>query len=522
MIKTIFLTLIAFGFLVAEANHIIFSRITTTPDDAEMVAIYNPTSEAINLSNYYLSDEGSYYYNLPSDNSYWSESDNDFIARFPNIDIAPNQTLTIGFHDITSFNNHYSLNPDFSLQEDMLSVSNDTNTIGSDNNILSNNFESLILFYWDGSSSIIQDVDYFVWGFAQAGVDKTGVSGYYDDTSFDIQNENILGYHTDGESYIRNSNAENGECDGVWPQDCPDSPIGNGITGHDETSEIFIDSWDIITENGCFVADCGCLIPEDPNYNENAEVSCLDADDNGYGDCCAANTITHTIEDIVTGDDDGFVATIRGIIIGFGDYREPNNGPQVIELMDSETGHVIDLVIWDWDVITPTQSSIAYMVDPSNLSEYVVLATGLVGIYQGSFQFEITEESNIEEYYAYNPQGEFILNEDINKVMISPAPFVIIPTLGERLDYSFSVPSNSKVVIRIFDMNGNFVTSLLDDFFESSGVVERFEDQSDWDGTDHHGQIVAPGTYLMHIEATNWISGEYSYDMAPIVVGVYK
>ena len=165
--------------------------------------------------------------------------------------------------------------------------------------------------------------------------------------------------------------------------------------------------------------------------------------------------------------------------------------------MDSETGHVIDLVIWDWDVITPTQSSIAYMVDPSNLSEYVVLATGLVGIYQGSFQFEITEDSDIEEYYAYNPQGEFIPNEDINKVMISPAPFVIIPTLGERLDYSFSVPSNSKVVIRIFDMNGNFVTSLLDNFFESSGVVERFEDQSDWDGTDHHGQIVAPGTYLM-------------------------
>ena len=106
MIKNIFLTLIAFGFLVAEADHIIFSRITTTPDDAEMVAIYNPTSESINLSNYYLSDEGSYYYNLPSDDNYWSESDNDFIARFPDIDIAPNQTLTVGFHDVTSFNNY--------------------------------------------------------------------------------------------------------------------------------------------------------------------------------------------------------------------------------------------------------------------------------------------------------------------------------------------------------------------------------------------------------------------------------
>ena len=58
MIKNIFLTLIAFGFLVADANHIIFSRITTTPNDAEMVSIYNPTSEPINLSNYYLSDLG--------------------------------------------------------------------------------------------------------------------------------------------------------------------------------------------------------------------------------------------------------------------------------------------------------------------------------------------------------------------------------------------------------------------------------------------------------------------------------
>ena len=71
---------------------------------------------------------------------------------------------------------------------------------------------------------------------------------------------------------------------------------------------------------------------------------------------------------------------------------------------------------------------------------------------------------------------------EINNVKIIPAPYVIIPTLGERLDYRFSVPQNSKVVIRIFDMNGNFVTSLLDDFFISSGTIQRYEDKSDWDG----------------------------------------
>tara|TARA_Y100001970_G_scaffold197740_1_gene240539 strand:+ start:7570 stop:9147 length:1578 start_codon:yes stop_codon:yes gene_type:complete len=525
MIKNIFLTLATFGFLIAEADHIIFSRITTTPNDAEMVAIYNPTSVTINLSKYYLSDvseniTGSHYYNLPSGINCFPESGSDFIAQFPDINIDPNQTITIGLHDAISFKNYYSIDPDITLQEDMLSVDVDgsDSTIGSNSNLLIDNYESLILFYWDeGNSETVQDVDYFFWGTAQGaiafyGVNKTGVDGYFDDTSFDIQAQNILEAHGEGQSYIRNSNDESGES----------NDNGNGITGDDETSEVFIESWSIITENGCFVPDCGCLIPEDPNYDESAQTSCLDANDNGYGDCCIANNITHTIEDIVMGSTEGFVATIRGTIIGFGDYREPNNGPQVIELLDSQTGHVIDLVIWDWDVITPTESSIAYMVDPSNLAEYVVLAEGLVGIYNGSFQFEITEESDISEYYVYYPQGEFIEDESINKVMISPAPFVIIPTLGERLDYSFSVPSNSKVVIRIFDMNGNFITSLLDDFFISSGTIERYEDKADWDGRDHHGQIVAPGTYLMHIEATNWQTGEYSYDMAPVVVGVYK
>ena len=37
------------------------------------------------------------------------------------------------------------------------------------------------------------------------------------------------------------------------------------------------------------------------------------------------------------------------------------------------------------------------------------------------------------------------------------------------------------------------------------------QDGSDWDGRDHHGQIVSPGTYLMHIEATNWQTGQSNY-----------
>ena len=568
MIKIFLITLsTALSVLLAESNHIIFSKIVIAPDNAEKIAIYNPTDDPINLSNYYLSDaeysiQGKNYYNLPEGENYWSGFSSDFFVRFPNLEINPGETLEIGLHDQISFNNYYSYSPDLTLQSDMLSVPDGEDTIGSGSDLLGDSYEVLILFYWDNSSALIQDVDYFYWGdnlgLSYYGIDKTGYSTYYDDTPFEIQAQNILEAHNEGEVFIRKSTNENGESN---PIDI-EGFIGNGITGHDETSEVFIDSWEIRAQeiSGCTDdsacnynenaesdndsctyseggfdcnGDClndqnsdgiceSCPIPEDPAYSENALQECSDVNNNGYGDCCTADAITHTIEGIVTGSSVGFTATIRGLIVGFGDYRQPNNGPQVIELMDLESGHVIDLVIWDWDVITPTQSNISYMVDPSNLTEYVILAEGAVDLYNGSFQFEIAEENNIIEYYSYNPQGEFTGDENIDKATIVPAPFVIIPTLGERLDYSFSVPGNSKVVIRIFDFNGNFVTSLLDDFFVSSGIVERFEDQSDWDGTDHHGQIVAPGTYLMHIEATNWISGEYSYDMAPIVVGVYK
>ena len=103
-----------------------------------------------------------------------------------------------------------------------------------------------------------------------------------------------------------------------------------------------------------------------------------------------------------------------------------------------------------------------------------------------------------------------------------PAPYIIIPTLGERLDYSYSFPSDSRVTVRIFDLDGKLVTSLIDKHYTDAGTVSRVEGQSEWNGRDHLGQIVAPGTYLMHIEATSWLSGHSSFDIAPIVVGVYK
>ena len=133
----------------------------------------------------------------------------------------------------------------------------------------------------------------------------------------------------------------------------------------------------------------------------------------------------------------------------------------------------------------------------------------------------IIKSNNILLYDIYHPQGDLIEDQTIIKAEIVTAPYVIIPTLGERLDFHYSFPSNSRVIIRILDLNGLFITSLVDRYYETGGTVERYVDSSDWNGRDHLGQIVSPGTYLIHIEASDFQSGKTTVDVAPIVVGVH-
>ena len=68
------------------------------------------------------------------------------------------------------------------------------------------------------------------------------------------------------------------------------------------------------------------------------------------------------------------------------------------------------------------------------------------------------------------------------------------------------------------------------DFFDRDSTLKLFkhtpatiikdEYNSSWNGRDQLGQIVSPGTYIMHIEAMNPLTGETYTDSAPIVVGV--
>jgi len=102
---------------------------------------------------------------------------------------------------------------------------------------LTDNGEAVILFYWNGTSNLVKDVDYAVWGDKVEAVDKTNVTingeTYLPDTPITNQtvvnadNDTDENPHDAGRSAQRRLDVEDLE---IWTG-------GNGFTGHNETSE---------------------------------------------------------------------------------------------------------------------------------------------------------------------------------------------------------------------------------------------------------------------------------------------
>ena len=587
----IFIVTILFG----DADHLVFNRITIIPTEAELISIYNPTSSPVDLSDYYITDATKsstedYYYNIASGDNYWSNNFSDFIARFPNgFSIAANDSIILGLHDAQTFSNYYGYNPDLALFEDMRNAIDGEITISFgaafvNQDILNNDTEMLMLFKWDGSNDIVQDVDYFIWGNTNEGIDKTGVSSYFDDTP--LNSQDYYYSHSQDSTYVRSSlNSEGTEV----------SSGGNGITGHNETSENLSDTWSVILtpeivygctdsdacnyneqanndDGSCWSANLGCSC-NDPQgslsdcagiCNGTAtedctgacegdaeidicgvcdgpgaiyECGCLDIDitdgSNPYEQC-----VDITIEEIYSQYNDdicddnfsgGMKSTI-GLIVDYDDVTA-SNGPRVIRLQDPQGNKQIDVTAWDWDPADPDNDyhpDISHFINPYNPTQYYVIVRGLLGAYNCGFQLDVSDvgyggvsiDGTVSYFDQLNTFGDWQLDENIIKASISVAPYVLIPSSQERIDFNYSFPSQSRVIVRVFDLSGRFITTLVDHYFDNSGTVYRQEDTSDWDGRDHLGQILSPGTYMIHIEAMNFQTGVTTRDMAPIVIGI--
>ena len=257
--------------IIAQTNdHLLITEFVVTPTEEEFIEIYNPTSSTIDLSNYYLTDAtnvngGNYYYNIVTGDNYGGGSGYDFHARFPEVaSIVPGEYQTIALNGDSAFFAIYGTYPTYEIAEDGASGTDVPDmreaVPGSVQGLtsgLTNGDEVIILYYWDGISDLVLDVDYVVYDNAgevpDEAVDKTGIkidgpdadtdsSTYLNDTP--IPNQDLVSSPANGSSAQRMDFTEGNEI----------KIAGNGITGDDETSENLSLTWVIAgpTPNNAF------------------------------------------------------------------------------------------------------------------------------------------------------------------------------------------------------------------------------------------------------------------------------
>jgi len=245
---------------VFQGDHLMISEIVVTPTGGEFVEIYNPTAQTVDLSTVYLSDaedNGSspakHYYNLPTNQNFGSFSSSDFHVRFPaGASIPAGGFVTVALSS-DAFAAQYGKTPNFEMVQDgatdgvtdlvIVGPTPTTYTAG-----LSNSAEIVVLYRWDGQSDVVEDLDIVQWG--------TSVSAFYvDKSSVAIdgpdQNSTTTAYKADSAMMLQDKAQENTIGTSMKRIDFAEygenQTAGNGVTGHDETSENFGVTWNNLT-----------------------------------------------------------------------------------------------------------------------------------------------------------------------------------------------------------------------------------------------------------------------------------
>lgn len=213
---------------------LLLSEIMLAPDGDEFIEVVNPTSAAVDLTHYYVSDRNDYY-KLPTGTL--TTTTTDFIAQFPSAaSLASGGVATIAIGSAQAFHNGTGVSPTYSIADGTM-VKTLVGTAAS----LTNTGELVVLFEWDGTSPLVKDVDLMIAGSAALGTANglaakggmtQGSASYAADV--DTIPPQALGPGS-GLSTKRVLLEAGHELQ---------SGTGNGLTGDDETSEQTNVTWD--------------------------------------------------------------------------------------------------------------------------------------------------------------------------------------------------------------------------------------------------------------------------------------
>jgi len=124
-----------------------------------MIEIVNTSNQEVDLSTYYLADNGAYYA-LPLQSMQVTVQQNDFIVKFPpSAKLAAHGVVVVAIDTPMNFAATYGVAPSFSV------VDGSMQTIAMNGQpTLTNEGEAIVLFQWDGQSDLVRDVDILLAG----------------------------------------------------------------------------------------------------------------------------------------------------------------------------------------------------------------------------------------------------------------------------------------------------------------------------------------------------------------------
>jgi hypothetical protein len=233
-----------------ESAHLLLTEVKTQPTEAEFIEIFNPLSVEVPLRDHYLSDDP-LYAELPGAGDVELVVENgDAILRFPEgASLLPGQVIVVAL-DEQGFRDAFGADADYALVPASTPVSTPMEAV-ADGFVpmrIIDDGEPIILFRWDGLDDLVTDVDIVVVGNrARPPGDDNGVpdksavavdgpdpdrraSSY----SPDIATMPSMSFRSgDDSSYQR-----------IGPEgDEEQVGDGNGVAGHDETSEQTLTTW---------------------------------------------------------------------------------------------------------------------------------------------------------------------------------------------------------------------------------------------------------------------------------------
>lgn len=231
LVTLLFLPVLLFG-----QGHLLISEVYVPASGVQnhaFVEIYNPTNAAIATDNLYLANYKTYYEVV---NDQFSTQSDAFLVQFPSGTIASKQTVTVALYG-SDYKSQYGNSATYEIGSQDDSAADMTVHYKGANIKLSSSKGMLILFNWDGSNDLVQDVDYAGWGTFTTGLmDKTNIqidgkdvdsntSAYKADIAPASQKK--LKIPTGEKSLQRAGIVETDEI----------ASGGNGVGGHNEASE---------------------------------------------------------------------------------------------------------------------------------------------------------------------------------------------------------------------------------------------------------------------------------------------